>query len=93
MRSDLRSQAWSSLCRLLTQGVGIGLQEQVVEILRGLLDSESLSVDAEKSEFLETFYSLYMKQLCSIIEASGERWASHTPPGSWNVTLVDLLPR
>jgi hypothetical protein len=60
-------------CRLLTQGVGIGLQEQVVEILRGLLDSESLTVDAEKSEFLETFYSLYMKQLCGIIDAGGER--------------------
>ena len=60
-------------CRLLTQGVGIGLQEQVVEILRGLLDSESLSVDAEKSEFLETFYSLYMKQLCGIIEAGGKK--------------------
>ncbi len=51
----------------------MGLQEQVVEILRGLLDSESLSVDAEKSEFLETFYSRYMSQLCAIVEAGGER--------------------
>ena len=61
-----------SKCRLLIKGAAGGLQEQAVEILRVLLDSESLNQESEKSDFLEKFYGSYIKQLCSIIETAAE---------------------
>lgn len=41
-----------------------------MEVLRVLLDSESLTDTTEKSNFLERFYSSYMKRLCSILETA-----------------------
>lgn len=60
----------SFLCRLLTRGASGGLQEHAVEVLRVLLDSESLTDTSEKSNFLERFYSSYMKRLCGILETA-----------------------
>ena len=56
----------------MIRGAAGGLQEQAVEILRVLLDSESLTVASEKSDFLERFYGDYIKQLCSVIETAAD---------------------
>ena len=63
-------------CRLLTRGASGGLQEHAVEVLRVLLDSDSLTDTTEKSNFLERFYSSYMKRLCGILETAAAMWVS-----------------
>ena len=63
----------SYMCRLLTSGAGGGLQEQVTEILRVLLDPESMVQSTEKNDFLEKFYEVYIGQLMSVIEAGTDK--------------------
>ena len=58
-------------CRALKHGADGGLQEQVVEILRLLLDPESMDQTSERSEFLEVFYDKYIQQLIGLLEGKG----------------------
>eukprot|EP00850_Spirogloea_muscicola_P007351 SM000037S13486 [mRNA] locus=s37:119908:122287:- [translate_table: standard] len=44
-----------------------GLQVQLLEMMRMLLDSDTMDVQAEKSEFLEVFYTNYMDLLLNAI--------------------------
>ena len=61
----------NAYCRALKHGADGGLQEQVVEILRLLLDPESMDQTSERSEFLEVFYDKYIQQLIGLLEGKG----------------------
>ena len=52
-----------------------GLQEQALEILRILLDPESMVQNVDRNDFLEIFYSNYIGQLVDAIAASGDKCA------------------
>lgn len=62
---------FTSLITALKHGADGGLQEQVVEILRLLLDPESMDQTSERSEFLEVFYDKYIQQLIGLLEGKG----------------------
>lgn len=55
----------ASLCfhRPLKEGGAGGLQEGALEVLRALLDPENMTVNAEKSVFLDTFYEQHVSAL------------------------------
>ncbi|KAH9557826.1 hypothetical protein CY35_07G105100 [Sphagnum magellanicum] len=54
---------------MLTQSEG-GLQAQLLEIMRMLLDSETMDTpQVEKSQFLEVFYDKYMDQMVEVLKA------------------------
>ena len=53
-------------CRTLLESDGTGLQEQTAEVLRMLLDTETLDSAPEKDDFLELFYTRYMSHLVQV---------------------------
>eukprot|EP00850_Spirogloea_muscicola_P001565 SM000006S19330 [mRNA] locus=s6:66143:73073:- [translate_table: standard] len=71
VRSFLVDQPKTTLFSLLVKGMLMssegGLQVQLLEMMRMLLDSDTMDVQAEKSEFLEVFYTNYMDLLLNAI--------------------------
>lgn len=49
----------------------------MTEILRALLDPESMIQDSEKNDFLHKFYDAYIDQLMGVIEAGTEKSVTH----------------
>nr|XP_024382924.1 serine/threonine-protein phosphatase 4 regulatory subunit 3-like isoform X3 [Physcomitrium patens] len=72
LRSFLVHQSSHTLFNELVQGMLIpsesGVQAQLLEVMRMLLDSETIDTPAvEKSTFLETFYEIYMDQMVQLL--------------------------
>eukprot|EP00850_Spirogloea_muscicola_P004834 SM000021S06467 [mRNA] locus=s21:492698:499669:+ [translate_table: standard] len=71
VRSFLVDQPKTTLFSLLVKGMLMssegGLQVQLLEMMCMLLDSDTMDVQAEKSEFLEVFYTNYMDLLLNAI--------------------------
>ncbi|CAG9464867.1 unnamed protein product [Pedinophyceae sp. YPF-701] len=83
----------SSLVDCLTHGDEGGLQEQVLDLVRVLLDPETMeSSDATKSQFLDVFYDLHMQKLIWTLSGHpcGKEEAG-TVSASTMGLIVDLL--
>uniref|UniRef100_A0A061R721 Protein phosphatase 4 regulatory subunit 3 n=1 Tax=Tetraselmis sp. GSL018 TaxID=582737 RepID=A0A061R721_9CHLO len=70
-----------------------GLQEQVLEMLRMLLDPESMEQSAEKNEFLELFYDEYIGKLVQTLRVTktGSGSSESQPSPATLGTIVELL--
>lgn len=60
------------LVDLLLEGAQPGLQEAVLEMLRALLDPETMDASVEKDKFIDMFYEQYIGRLLSAVVAAGE---------------------
>lgn len=60
-------------CRVLEFGPDAGLQGQVVDIVRMLLDPDSMDQSPEKDPFLELFYEKYIGDLVSLLIEGAEQ--------------------
>ena len=63
----------SVACRVLEFGPDQGLQGQVVDIVRLLLDTESTDQSPEKDPFLELFYDKYVGELIHLLIEGAEQ--------------------
>lgn len=73
-------------------GGGGGLQDAIVEVLRVLLDPESMEGSLEKNEFLEVFYDNYIGKLVSaLVEAAEKPSSPSSIPPSTVALIVELL--
>lgn len=66
-------QLFGQLIQLLVTSREAGLQEQILEMLRILLDPDSMDQTPEKDKFLELFYDEHMAQLVGAL-------SGHAPP-------------
>ena len=70
--------ATPGLCRVLEFGPDQGLQGQVVDIVRMLLDTESMDQSPEKDPFLELFYDKYVGELINLLIEGAEQSQQHS---------------
>ena len=61
------------MCRVLEFGPDQGLQGQVVDIVRMLLDPDSMEQSPEKDPFLELFYDKYAGELINLLIEGAEQ--------------------
>ena len=66
------------VCRVLEFGPDQGLQGQVVDIVRMLLDPDSMDQSPEKDPFLELFYENYIEQLIKLLVEGADYNQQHT---------------
>lgn len=71
-------QAMPDSCRVLEFGPDQGLQGQVVDIVRMLLDTESMDQSPEKDPFLELFYDKYVGELINLLIEGAEQSQQQT---------------
>ena len=62
-----------STCSVLEFGPDQGLQGQVVDIVRMLLDPDSMDQSPEKDPFLELFYDKYVGELINLLIEGAEQ--------------------
>lgn len=60
-------------CRVLEFGPDQGLQGQVVDLVRMLLDPDSMDQSPEKDPFLELFYDKYVGELINLLIEGAEQ--------------------
>ena len=65
-------------CRVLEFGPDEGLQGQVVDIVRMLLDPDSMDQSPEKDPFLELFYDKYVGELVDLLVEGAEQNQQHS---------------
>jgi len=65
-----RHALFGSLMAHVLAGEDAGLQAQLLEIMRLLLDPDTMEQAVEKNDFLELFYSEYIDQLVALIGAA-----------------------
>lgn len=74
LRNFLLKQEQNALLGIMVahvvSGADAGLQGQLLEIMRLLLDPETMEQNADKSTFLELFYLTYMDKLVSVLTAA-----------------------
>ncbi len=61
------------MCRVLEYGPDQGLQGQVADIVRMLLDPDSMDQSPEKDPFLELFYDKYVGELINLLIEGAEQ--------------------
>ncbi len=66
------------MCRVLQFGPDQGLQGQVVDIVRMLLDPDSMDHSPEKDPFLELFYDKYVGELINLLIEGAEQNQQHS---------------
>jgi len=66
------------MCRVLEFGPDQGLQGQVVDIVRMLLDPDSMDHSPEKDPFLELFYDKYVGELINLLIEGAEQNQQHS---------------
>ena len=66
------------MCRVLEFGPDQGLQGQVVDIVRMLLDPDSMDQSPEKDPFLELFYDKYVGELINLLIEGAEQNQQHS---------------
>ncbi|EFN53416.1 hypothetical protein CHLNCDRAFT_58505 [Chlorella variabilis] len=86
------ARALSSPRTALLDSSDSGLQEQVGEMLKMLLDPETLEGSAEKNKFVELFYDKYIaKLLATLVQAGDDPYAAGGPSANTVGLVVDLL--
>lgn len=96
LRSYLLTEEGGALFGLLIQALldasDSGLQEQVLEMLKMLLDPDTLEGSAEKDKFVELFYDRHISQLLAALVAAGDTpYGPGAPAASTVGLVVDLL--
>eukprot|EP00898_Chlorokybus_atmophyticus_P008624 jgi/Chlat1/8763/Chrsp90S08124 len=77
MVSQKEHMLFTLLVRGFIEGANGGLQAQLLEILRMLLDPSSMEALVEKGTFLELFYEEYVKHLISALETGKSPFQQH----------------
>ncbi|KAL4418834.1 hypothetical protein ABPG77_004074 [Micractinium sp. CCAP 211/92] len=86
------NELFSLLIQALLGSSSSGLQEQVLEILKVLLDPETLEGAAEKDKFVELFYDRHIAQLlAALVQAAEAPYAEGAPSANTVGLVVDLL--
>ncbi|KAA6418854.1 MAG: hypothetical protein FRX49_11211 [Trebouxia sp. A1-2] len=78
MRSQKDHELFHLLVRVLEFGPDQGLQGQVVDIVRMLLDPDSMDQSPEKDPFLELFYDKYVGELINLLIEGAEQNQQHS---------------
>ncbi|PSC74221.1 Serine threonine-phosphatase 4 regulatory subunit 3 isoform B [Micractinium conductrix] len=83
---------FSLLIRALLDSSDSGLQEQVLEMLKMLLDPDTLDQSAEKDKFVELFYEKGIAELLTaLVQASESPYGEGAPSANTVGLVVDLL--
>ncbi|KAI3423413.1 hypothetical protein D9Q98_010630 [Chlorella vulgaris] len=86
------NELFALLIKALLDSSDSGVQEQVLEMLKMLLDPETLEGSAEKDKFVELFYDQHISQLLAALVQAGDAPYSLGAPAPNTVGLVvDLL--
>ncbi|KAL4852743.1 Serine/threonine-protein phosphatase 4 regulatory subunit 3 [Chlorella vulgaris] len=86
------NELFALLIKALLDSSDSGVQEQVLEMLKMLLDPETLEGSAEKDKFVELFYDQHISQLLAALVQAGDAPYSPGAPAPNTVGLVvDLL--
>lgn len=98
LRAHLQSEhgeggaLFRQLVSSLTEPSAGGLQEQALEILKVLLDPETMESSVEKDRFIDAFYDEHIGGLLAAIVAAGETpLPESAPPPATLVLLIELL--
>ncbi|KAG1672117.1 hypothetical protein FOA52_001704 [Chlamydomonas sp. UWO 241] len=82
------------LVRELTEGSDdSGLPEQIAELIKTLLDPDTMESSIEKNEFVELFYDKYVNKIMQVIvlDKAINADGTHTAPASILGLVVDLF--
>lgn len=82
------SQLFLALVAAVLDPEAAGLQEQALEILKVLLDPETMDSSVEKDRFIDSFYDNHVARLLGAVVAAGE--GGPADPGTL-ILVMDLL--